>query len=102
MQKYRNADAQGITHYPGYADEAVQLLVEDRGVFGIGIDTMGVDYGPSRQHPNHRYTGAHNIFHVENLANLEMLPPRGATLVVAPMKLEGGSGAPARVFALIS
>jgi len=101
MQAYRNVDARGAKHYPGYAPDAVKFLVEARGIYGIGIDTMGVDYGPSEDHPNHQYTGAHNIYHLENIANLDKVPASGAILLAAPAKLEGGSGGPARIFALL-
>ena len=99
--RFRNADAKGTKHYPGYARGAVSWLVEQRSICGIGIDTMGVDYGVSEDHPNHRYTGAHNVYHLENVANVEQVPPAGALLIAAPAKLEGGSGGPVRIFALV-
>jgi len=101
MQAYRNADGSGTKHYPGYAPQTVKFLVEARNIFGIGIDTMGVDYGPSEDHPNHHYTGANNIYHLENVANLDKVPAAGAILLAAPAKLEGGSGGPVRIFALL-
>ncbi len=99
-QSYRNADAKGVLHFPGYSLEAAKFLVEGRNAFGIGIDTLSVDYGMSKSFPVHQYTLAHSLFHLENLANLEAAPDVGALAIVAPMKLEGGSGAPVRVYAL--
>jgi len=101
MQQFRNADSNGTKHYPGYAPEAVKFLIERRSIYGIGIDTMGVDYGPSKDHPNHRYTGAHNVYHLENVANLDQVPAAGALVIAAPIKLEGGSGGPVRILAFV-
>jgi kynurenine formamidase len=87
-------------HFPGLAPGAAELLVA-RGVHGIGVDTMGVEPGIATDYPVHRITLGAGLFHIEGMVNLGLLPPRGFTLVVAPMPLVGGSGAPARVFALI-
>ena len=99
--RYRNADAKGVMHFPGYSLDAAKFLVEARGVFGLGIDTLSIDYGPSKNFEVHQYTLAHGLYHVENVANLARTPAGGATAVVAPMKLEGGSGGPVRVMALL-
>ncbi|MGH9601919.1 MAG: cyclase family protein, partial [Terriglobales bacterium] len=56
MKDYRNADASGGMHFPGYSIEAVKFLVEGRSVVGLGIDTLSVDYGPSKTYPVHKYT----------------------------------------------
>lgn len=96
---YQNMDAAGVMHFPGFSVEAVRLLLE-RKVSGLGIDTLSVDYGPSKDFDVHKLSHGANLFHLENLADLSALPEQGAWLVVAPIKLEGGSGGPARVFAL--
>lgn len=101
MKAYRNADAHGVKHYPGYGPETVRFLAESRKIYGIGIDTMGVDYGASEDHPNHQYTSAHNIYHLENVAEMSRAPASGAILLAAPAKLEGGSGGPVRIFVLL-
>lgn len=100
-KEYRNADAKGVMHFPGYSLGAAKLLVEDRRVYGLGIDTLSIDYGPSPDFPVHQYTLAHSLYHLENVANLDRVPVRGATIIAAPMKLEGGSGSPVRIFALV-
>lgn len=99
--RYLNADPQGVLHFPGFSLAAVEWLLESRETVGLGIDTLSVDYGPSKSFPVHRATHSRGLYHLENLANLETLPPRGAFLIVAPLKLGGGSGAPARVFAVV-
>jgi kynurenine formamidase len=98
---YRNPDAKGALHFPGYSKEAAQFLVEGRNVIGLGIDTLSVDYGPSRDFEVHRYTLAHSLYHLENVTHLDRVPSSGATVVVAPAKLEGGSGGPVRILALV-
>jgi kynurenine formamidase len=100
-EHYRNADAKGVMHFPGYSEEAAKFLVEGRNVLGLGIDTLSIDYGPSKDFAVHQYTLAHSLYHLENVANLDRAPAHGAIVVVAPMKLEGGSGGPVRIFALV-
>ena len=88
-------------HFPGYSEDAAKFLVEGRNVLGLGIDTLSIDYGPSKDFAVHQYTLAHSFYHLENFANLDRAPAHGAIVVVAPMKLEGGSGGPVRIFALV-
>ncbi len=101
MEKYRNADAKGVMRFPGFSPAAVQFLVEARNIAGIGIDTLSVDSGASQDFPVHHYGAAHDLYNLENVGYLEQVPPSGAVLVVAPAKLEGGSGGPVRLLALI-
>jgi kynurenine formamidase len=98
--RYRNMDAAGVMHFPGYSVEAVKVLIQ-RGVVGLTIDTLSVDYGPSKDFPVHQLSHGASLYHVENLADVSAVPEAGAYLVVAPIKLEGGSGGPTRVFALM-
>ena len=98
--RYMNTQA-GVKHFPGLSVEAAKLLAEERRVAGIGIDTPSIDYGPSQQFEAHRATQVMNVYHIENATRLAQLPPTGFTVIVAPVKIEGGSGAPARVFALV-
>ena len=88
-------------HFPSYGEDAARLLVEQRGVGALGIDTASVDYGPSRDFIVHRIGAAQNVANLENLANLDQLPERGATVIALPMKIAGGSGGPVRIVALI-
>lgn len=99
-KKYRNQDAQGRMHFPGFSIEAVKLLIE-RKISGLGCDTMSVEFGASEDFAVHHLTLGSGLYHLENLADLSGLPEAGAFLVVAPIKLEGGSGGPVRVFALL-
>jgi kynurenine formamidase len=99
--RYRNQDAMSRLHFPGLSAEATKFLIEERKVRGVGIDTMSVDCGLSRDFAVHHLLGKAGRFGLENLAHLETLPPRGFYLVVAPVKIETGSGGPARVFAVL-
>ncbi|MCI0402271.1 MAG: cyclase family protein, partial [Acidobacteria bacterium] len=98
--RYRNLDSKNVMHFPGFSVEAVRLLIE-RGVAGLGIDTFSVDYGASTNFEVHRQSHGAGLYHLENLADLSALPESGAILVVAPIKLEGGTGGPVRVFAIL-
>ncbi len=92
-------DVAGL-RFPGIGVEAAKVLAA-RGVRAVGIDTASIDHGRSKDFIAHRTLYAENIYGLENLANLEKLPPRGATLIALPMKIAGGSGAPVRVVALL-
>jgi len=96
--RYRN-EHDGALHFPGLSVEAAQLLVQ-RDIAAIGIDTPSVDYGPSTAYEVHHTTLPRDIYNIENVANLAAVPTRGFTVVVAPVNVKGGSGAPARVFAV--
>ncbi len=88
-------------HFPSYGEAAARLLVEQREVGMLGVDTASIDYGPSREFIVHRIAAARNLPALENLMNLERLPAHGALVVALPMKIEGGSGGPVRVIALV-
>jgi kynurenine formamidase len=101
VKDFRNADAKGVMHFPGYSVDAAKFLTEARAVLGLGIDTLSVDYGPSSDFPVHQYTMSRSVYHLEDVANLDQVPAAGSTVVVAPIKLEGGSGGPVRILALV-
>jgi len=100
-EEYENMDDEGVMHFPGFSKEAVQFLVNERDIKAIGIDTLSVDYGPSKDFPVHHVSSEAGKYNLENVANLDKLPPLGATLIIAPIKIEGGTGGPARIFALL-
>ena len=97
---YRNMDANKVMHFPGYSVESAKLLIE-RGVVGLGIDTLSIDYGASKNYEVHRVDLPAGLYNLENLAHTEELPETGAYIIAAPIKLEGGSGGPCRVFAVL-
>lgn len=87
--------------FPSYGEDAAHLLVEKRRVAMLGIDTASIDYGKSKNFIVHRIAAAHDVGGLENLMNLDKLPPTGALLIALPMKIQGGSGGPVRVVALL-
>lgn len=89
-------------HFPSFGEEAARFLAEERGVKMIGLDTASIDYGQSTDFMVHRIVAENNIPGLENLKGLDQLPPVGAMIIALPMKIEGGSGAPARVVGLIT
>ena len=89
-------------HFPSYGAEAARLLVEERHVAALGVDTASIDHGPSRDFAVHQITARANVPGLENLGDLSSLPEVGAWVVALPMKIAGGSGGPARVVALLS
>ncbi|KFM72707.1 Kynurenine formamidase, partial [Stegodyphus mimosarum] len=93
-----NKDADNL-HFPGFSPEAAQWLVDNRRIYGVGTETLSLDYGPSKDFLAHRILLGANIYGLENVANVEKLPLFGATLYAMPMKIGKGSGAPTRIFA---
>jgi kynurenine formamidase len=88
-------------HFPGLSQPVAELLAQQRKVDGVGIDTASIDPGPSKDFMAHRILNGANIYALENVANLEKLPSKGATLIALPMKIGGGTGAPARIIAIL-
>jgi kynurenine formamidase len=88
-------------HFPSYGLEAATLLVKERRVAALGVDTASIDYGQSKDFAVHRVTAEADVPGLENLAELEQLPERGAWIVALPMKIKGGSGGPLRAVALL-
>jgi kynurenine formamidase len=87
--------------FPGFGADATRILAEKRKVAMLGVDTASVDYGKSQDFIVHRIGAAQAVANLENLTNLSQLPPTGATILALPMKIEGGSGGPVRVIALV-
>jgi kynurenine formamidase len=98
--RYRNMDENKVMHFPGFSVESAKLLIA-RGAVGLGIDTLSIDYGASKDFEVHHIDLPAGLYNLENLANLDQLPEAGAFVIAAPIKLEGGSGGPVRVFALL-
>lgn len=99
--RYKNADVRGQMHFPGYSAEAARWLIEERDARGIGIDTMSIDYGLSKDFAVHHVVNGASRYGLENVARLERLPARDFFVFVAPIKIEGGTGGPARIFAVL-
>lgn len=98
---FRNADSDGVQHYPGFHVEAAQMLMEDTGAVSIAVDTLSLDHGASQDFATHYAWLPSNRYGIECLAGLDQMPATGATLVVGAPKIVGGTGGQARIFAMI-
>lgn len=92
-------------HTPGPTQETVEWLIKERNVRGFGVETINTDagqaYGWPTPYPCHTLMHGANRYGLQCLKNLDQLPPHGALIVAAPLKIQGGSGSPLRVFALV-
>ena len=100
-KRFFNEDEQGGLHFPGVGVDAARLLVEEREVGGIGIDTHGVDPGQSTAFATNCQVLAKKGIILECLTHLDQLPAIGTTLVIGILKLKDGSGSPASVLAFV-
>lgn len=98
---FRNADEDGVMHFPGFHVEATDMLLEQGSAAAIAVDTLSLDHGPSPDFAVHFSWLPAGRYGIEAVANLENLPPSGATIIVGAPKVRGGTGGPARVFALV-
>jgi kynurenine formamidase len=90
---------------PGPDAECARWMAEVSGIVGFGVETVGTDAGMAHSFepafPVHHYLLGAGKYGLTQLANLSELPPVGAVVVVAPLKLVDGTGSPSRVFALV-
>ncbi|HJR63695.1 MAG TPA: cyclase family protein [Gemmatimonadaceae bacterium] len=92
-------------HSPGFHQSTSLLLAKERDVVGVGVETVGTDAGQAGRFdppfPNHGIMHGAGKFGLASLCNLDQLPPTGAIVIAAPLKLVNGSGSPLRVLAII-
>jgi kynurenine formamidase len=103
QDSFLNADDTG-SHTPGVAPECARWLAEAAPVIGLGVETVGTDAGRAPEldppFPCHNLLLGAGKLGLTQLRNLAALPPTGVLLVVSPLPIVGGSGSPARVYAL--
>jgi kynurenine formamidase len=99
--RFLNAGNDGRLHFPGFSLAAADLLLDQRGAAGLGVDTHGVDGGDADGFAVNARVLERPRLLLENLANLEQLPAVGATIVVGALRLAGGTGSPAAVLAFV-
>lgn len=97
----RGPEAVALLHFPGLDPELASWLVAERSIGAVGIDTPSIDRGQSTLFESHQILYAENIPGLENVANLEGLPETGFYVIALPMKIEGGSGGPVRIVAIV-
>ena len=101
---YANLQEDGA-HTPGPGPDVVKWLVEERDIHGFGTETIGTDAGQAHHFvppfPAHFYMHGKGRYGLQCLTNLDLLPPTGAVILAAPLKIKQGSGSPLRVLALV-
>ena len=97
--KYRNVNANGQRQFPGVSVEVANYLVS-KSIVGIGIDTLSPD-GGHIGFPVHKILLGAGLYILENLCQLDKLPPVGTKIIALPMKIKNGSEAPTRVIAKV-
>jgi len=101
---FLNVAADG-PHSPGFRADASRMLALERDVLGVGVETIGTDAGQAGRFdppfPNHTIMHGAGKFGLASLCNLDQLPPTGAIVIAAPLKIVNGSGSPLRVLALV-
>lgn len=103
-EKMRNADSNGVAHYPGWSQPVLTYLYEKRGITASGHETTDTDPGIATSKGDYSletYILSQNKFQIELLVNLDKVPEYGAIAVVTFPKPKRGSGFPARVFAIV-
>lgn len=98
---FLNRDAEGTLHFPGFGAATTRFLVQHRSIAGVGIDTHGVDPGVDQTFATNRQVLERQGIVLENLTNLDQVPPQGAILVIGILRLQSGSGSPASVLAFV-
>ena len=100
---FLNVAADG-PHSPGFDPRASRLLARERDVLGVGVETIGTDAGQAGgfdpPFSNHAIMHGAGKFGLASLCNLDQLPPTGAIVIAAPLKIVNGSGSPLRVIAI--
>ena len=96
---FKNADANGTYHFPGFGLEALEWLLRRREIRGIGVDTLSLDPGISTTFAVHTTLLAADRYGLENVANLRHIPPLGASVTVGVIPWDEGSGGPCRLLA---
>jgi kynurenine formamidase len=97
--RFVNMDAGGTMHFPAFSAHLIDFLLSNREIAGVGVDTLSIDPGAQVSYPAHKRLFAAGKWAVECANNLDRVPQSGASVLVAPVKVKGASGAPAPVIA---
>ena len=100
----RNEDTKGVAHYPGWSKDVLKCLYEERKITASGHETTDTDPGIATSKDDYSletYILGTDHYQIELLTNLDKVPEAGAIVVATFPKPKGGSGFPARVFAIV-
>jgi kynurenine formamidase len=100
-ESYLNVDAEGVPHFPGWHPDTTAMLVNERDIVGMGVDTVSLDFGASTDFGTHLTLLPAGKFGIENLANLGSAPATGAWVIIGGPKHVNASGGPSRVYAVM-
>jgi kynurenine formamidase len=102
-EAFLNVQADGA-HSPGVHQSCTQFLIQERDILGLGVETVGTDAGQAGgfdpPFPSHTFLHGAGRFGLTSLINLELLPPTGAIVIAAPLRIVNGSGSPLRAIAI--
>ncbi len=99
-KKYIGIDSTDVKHFPGISKEAALFLMKKRNVAGVGVDVISLDPGFDNTYASHKIILGEGKWILECVANLNKLPPIGATVFVGAPKIEGATGGFTRIFAV--
>ncbi len=97
---YINSDEQHVKHFPGIGVEAASWLIQRRNIWGVGVDTLSFDPGRDNEYKTHKEVLGAGKWAIEAVANLQSVPPVGATLFIGAPKVRNATGGPVRLIAL--
>jgi kynurenine formamidase len=98
---YLGAEPNGEPRFPGFNHDAARFLIDQRAIAGLGTDTAGLEPGWDGSFSVNKLLLEQPRIALENLTNLDLLPPTGITLVIGILRLQGGSGSPVLVIAFV-
>ena len=98
--KYLGLDKDHVKHFPGISAEAIQFLITERSISGVGVDVISFDPGYDNAYKGHKLLFSANKWALEAVANLKLIPPKGAWLFVGAPKVKDGTGGIVRLLAV--
>ena len=103
-EEFLGIQGDGLSHSPGFHPSCSAFLAKERDILGVGVETVGTDAGQAGgfdpAFPSHTFMHGAGRFGLTSLMNLDVLPPTGAIVIAAPLKIVNGSGSPLRVIAI--
>ena len=98
--QYLGLDKTHTKHFPGISASAIQFLIDERNISGVGVDVISFDPGIDHDYKGHKLLLGAGKWALEAVANLEKIPAKGAFLFVGAPKIQGGTGGIVRLLAV--
>jgi kynurenine formamidase len=93
-------DDKQVKHYPGFSNDAIKFLVNERKIAGIGVDVLSFDPGIDENYIGHKTLFEAGKWGVECVANLNKIPKTGATVIIGAPKVGKATGGFSRIIAV--